>query len=87
MWEDVPLQDMKTYRDSGSIAPPLLTLAHDGGKWFASCVSYFTPQEGRETLVPILWRLAGSQTWSRHYGEDNLLPVLGFEPHIFQSIA
>jgi len=50
-------------------------------------VSHFTPGEGRETLVSIEWRLVGSQTWSRHFGEDSLLPVLGFEPHIIQPIA
>jgi len=44
---------MKAYRDSGSIAPPLLTLVQNRGKWFASCVSHFTPGQGRETLVSL----------------------------------
>jgi len=63
---------MKAYWDSGSIAPSLLTLAQDGGKWFPSCVSHFTPGEGRETLGPIEWRLGGSWTWSGLFGVDKV---------------
>jgi hypothetical protein len=37
---------MKTYWGSGSIAPPFLTSALDGGEWLASCLCRFTPGEG-----------------------------------------
>jgi hypothetical protein len=66
----VPVQGMKVYKGSTGIAL-LINLAY---RW--TSVFNITPWP----LYPLHWKLDGSQSRSRRFGEDkNLLPLARFE--------
>jgi len=63
-----------------------LTSALDGSAWSASRPGYINPRQ--ETWYRVTsWWLGKPQSWSGYNGEDNLLPLQGFEPRIFQPLA
>jgi hypothetical protein len=69
---------MKAYRGRRGIAPLILNLSLDGGKWLSSHLGYFTPQE--RTMVPIEQEAGWTMelVWT-FWGLEYLLLLLRFE--------
>jgi hypothetical protein len=66
---------------SGTVAPPFLTSALDGGEWSASRPCRFTPGE-RAPWYPLDRRLVGPQSCSGRCGEKTNLELLGIESRL-----
>jgi hypothetical protein len=69
---------MKTYGESGGIAPPFFTLALDRGDWSASCTSHLT---SRETAPGKHWTggYAGSRASLDAVEKRKILRLLGIK--------
>ena len=67
----IPFHAMKTYRRIKLIAPFLLTLMWDGGKWSASCSGCFTPRESTSSTHWKGGRVGHSQPGC--YGQDKII--------------
>jgi len=63
----VPVYAMKAYRGRRGIAPLILNLSVDGGKWLSSHLGHFTPR--KEPWYPLNRRLGGPWSWSGHSGD------------------
>jgi hypothetical protein len=71
---------------SGSIDPPFLTSALDGGEWSASRPGRYTPGD----MAPgthWIWGWGGSQSRSKRCGEEKILLLPGIDPRPTNSQA
>jgi hypothetical protein len=77
---------MKAHRDSGCIAPLILTLVLDEGEWSNSNLGGFIP--GKELMYLLNRKRGGPQSLpGRFRKENNLLFLLGFQRGNVQAVA